>query len=608
MHYKYPDLSHEKIIAFDLETYDPELKEKGPGVYRKDGYILGCSFATLSGFSEYYNVGHPGITQEEKENNYKYIADVLKLPNMKVGANILYDLDWIMNWKGFEVNGEYNDIQVAEPLLDENKRKYRLDSLAQFYLGKGKQITEINKFCTEHNLKGSPQNWLWKMPASTVRPYGKADAEETIQIYIKQVPKLRAENLYNLYKMEIGILPLLLQMRRNGVRIDKHYVNKQIGIFTRKIHDYKEIINKKYYGINYNSSKQIAYVLDKMGIKYGLTEKGNPNLDKDALETLEDDTTFIQTILEVKEMDKILNTFLINAFTGHNVAGRLHTQFHPMATDDYGTKSGRFSSTNPNLQQIPGQDKTYKEECRSCLIPEEGHWWGKHDWSQIEYRFIAHYAKGPKSEEVREKYNNDPKTDYHAMVMEWTGVDRPNAKRLNFGAAYAMGASTCSRKFKWSYEDAVDLLEKYHEEVPFVRYTRNEVIKVARGRGYIKTILNRRARVTKQIREARKEYSFFNRLIQGSAADLMKKAMYDCYKAGIYNTLVPHLTVHDELDVSIPKTKEGIEAFKEQKYIMENCIKLKVPIIADAEVGNNWYAVSEHQWEEIRDYNGGLFK
>lgn len=593
---RYPNLKNSKIISFDIETYDPELIKKGPGVYRKDGMIVGCGIANESGFAEYYNLGHPGISKSEKEKNMKYLREVLALPNKKLGTNILYDLDWLINGYDFEVNGEWHDIQVSEPLIDENLMSYSLDAQAKKYLGRGKYKDELIEFCERHGYRDNVGNHIWEMPYETVRKYSIEDVVQPIEIFTKQWTIMYEQDLLDLYRMEMGLFPLLLQMRRTGVRIDTEGVNKAIVSLSAFLDKTQEEMWAKYGKFNYNSSKQIARILDKLHIPYNLTAKGNPNLDKDTLKDMHHELT--EKILELRSAYKTRGTFLINSFTEMNVNGRIHSEFHPLRSDDYGTISGRFSSTNPNLQQIINKDNPYGHGllCRSLFIPEEGCIWGKIDWSQIEYRFIAHYATGPKSDEIRAKYSNDPTTDYHAMIMEWTGTNRSDAKRLNFGAAYAMGAATSARKFGWSYEEAEELLQRYHEEVPFVRYTRNRVVKVAKGRGYIKTILGRRARVTDAMRAERKEYSLFNRLIQGSAADLMKKAMLDCYNAGLFNVLIPHLTVHDELDMSIPKTKEGMEAFKETKRIMENCIELKVPIVADAEIGPNWADL--HKLEE----------
>ncbi|MEJ2248054.1 MAG: DNA polymerase [Candidatus Lokiarchaeota archaeon] len=597
----YPDLSSSKIISFDIETYDPLLEESGPGVYRNDGCIIGVSIANEQGFSEYYNIQHPDVTPELKLKNTNYIKYIMNLDCKKLGTFILYDLDWIENWWSIPINGELHDINVAEALIDENRKllgipaPYSLDSLASKYLGKRKHITEIQSFCNRHNLKGNPKKWLWKMNSNIVSSYGKIDALLPLEIFKKQWKIMYDQDLLPLYSIEMKLHRLLLQMRKIGVRIDKKKLAHNIDYVFKEIKNRKSILYGKYGEFNYNSSKQIAKVFDKLNIPYSLTAKGNPNIDKAALKYLiNKDIEIAKEILEVRAYDKTLHTFLINAFNNHMVNGRLHCSFYPLSTDKYGTKSGRFSSADPNLQQVPSEDP-HKKLCRSILISEEEHDWVKADYSQIEYRFMAHYAEGPKSDEIRRRYNEEPNTDYHQMIVEWTGLSRKRSKNLDFGASYFMGAYTCSQYFGWSIEEARDLLEMYFNEVPFIKPTRKKVVKVAKARGFIKTILNRRARVTQQMRDKGKEYSMFNRLIQGSAADLLKKAMYDCYEAGLFNTLIPHLTVHDELDVSKPRTKEGNEAIKEMKYIMENCIKLKVPIVVDMEIGDNW--------GELQDYN-----
>lgn len=586
---KYPDLSQEKIICVDLETYDPEIK-KGPGSIRRDGYILGCSIATSDGFKHYYNLGHKGISEAEKENNYKYLDSIFENDVPKLGTNIMYDLDWWVNWHMGKVNGKIYDIQIAEPLLDEYRKHYSLDFLAKDYVGIGKSKTVPEEICERNNWKGDFRKYLWKMSYQEVYDYAIGDVELPLKIFEKQWKRLQSQNLLNLFHIEMGQIPLLLNMRKHGVYIDVNKVYALIEKTKVEIITGKKTLYSQYGKFNINSSKQIASVFDELGIQYNLTEKGNPNLDKDSLRDLNLDIA--DEILHIRGAEKLLRTFLVNSLLGHLIGNKIHCSFHPMKSDKYGTKSGRYSSSNPNLQQIPSQEESYGQAIRECFIPYPDHLWGKIDYSQIEYRLIAHYAEGEKSEEIRNRYKNEPETDYHQMIMDWTGVDRKTAKRLNFGMAYFMGVNSSSRKFGWTLDEAEKLVEKYHENVPFLKETRKNVVNVAKKRGYIKTVLGRRARVNEDMRIARKEYTMFNRLIQGSAADILKAAMYNVYNDGIFDVLIPHLTVHDELDVSIPRTKEGIEAFKEMKNIMEQCVKLQVPLVADAEIGENWSHVS----------------
>jgi DNA polymerase I-like protein with 3'-5' exonuclease and polymerase domains len=608
---KYPELKDSKIIAMDIETYDPELKKHGPGVFRRDGNILGVAVATDTGFAEYYNMGHQGITAEEKVRNIKYITDLAKRSTPKLGTNILYDLDWLVNWLGIAVNGKLHDIQVAEPLINEYARHYNLDAQATKYLNKHKVNKGVIQFCKDHDLslKDGPQPHLYLMPYELVRSYAIGDVRLPLEIFKKQWVIMHQQNLLDVYHMEIGLLPLLLQMRRVGVPIDIKQINNGISRLTKYIRDKEAELFRAYGEFNYNSSQQLANILDKMGIEYdyhpptkkmlekGITQ-GNPMLDADALSVM--NNPFIDIMLEVKVAKKTRDTFLINALSGHNINSRIHAQFFPLKNDEYGTVSGRFSSANPNLQQIPARNARMNEICRSCFIPEEDMLWGKIDLSQIEYRIISHYAEGPKSDMIREKYRKDPKTDYHEFVMGISGLKRKPAKNLNFGAAYCMGPATCAKKFRWTLEQATEFLETYHKEVPFVAYTRDKIIKIAKGRGYLKTISGRRARVSELMRANRKEYSMFNRLIQGTAADILKKGMLTAYEAGIFDILIPHLTVHDELDNSIPRTKEGVEAYKELQHILEYSIELRVPIIAVPEIGKNWHDVKPiENWKKV---------
>jgi len=596
---KYPCLTESEVISFDIETFDPELRKKGTGVFSDNGRILGVAIADEKGFQEYYNVGHRGINQEEKTKNLNYLREVLAIPNKKLGTNILYDLDWLCNSHNMQVNGQLYDIQIAEPLLDEYRVSYSLDNLAKDYLKKEKFKTEIEEFCAQNKLAGDPRRHLYLMPYKLVRKYAIQDVVLPIKIFKRQWKKLHKEDLLDLFHLEMDLFPLLLQMRKTGVRMNTQLLEDSKKIIKDEITVLQNNLKNKYGDFNYNSSPQIADVFDRLKIPYGYTEKGSPSFEKKFLASCEHEIA--KDILEVKHKEKIYSTFLVNSFTEHQVDGRIHCSFFPMRTEGYGTKSGRFSSANPNLQQIPSDsDDEVSRLCRQLFIPEEDHYWGKIDYSQIEYRLIAHYATGKKAGEVREQYNKDPKTDYHQLIMDWTGVNRKDAKRLNFGMAYAMGVQTCSEMFGWGRTEAEDLITRYNEMVPFVRYSRNQVSNVARGRGYIKTILGRRARLNEQMLKDGKEYTMFNRLIQGSAADMMKKAMVDSYKAGIFNVLKPHLTVHDELDVSVPKTKDGVQAFIEMKYIMEKAIKLQVPVIADAELGNNWANCTEENFYSIK--------
>jgi len=599
-------------LALDIETYDPELPDKGPGTHRGQGFICGVGIGaeTVNGDKTHYlSFKHPDTPADERAKNRLIIADILKSDNRKLGANLKYDIEWL-NHEGITVKGKYDDVQLAEPLLDEYARSYSLENLAKKYSVNRKLTKVLDDYNTIMGWQGKAITNIWRMPAKVAEEYCTNDLILPLEIFTKQKMALERQNLYNLYEMERDLTPLLLQLRRNGVRVDERRLADVTKFVSNEHWKVKQdLMSWAGYEINANSTTQLAKVFDYKGIPYPRkpptehmrlkgVKTGNPQLDKITLEVLSVNYPICKKILEYRHWDTMINLFLW-PYSEMITDGRLYCQFHPLRSDSYGTVSGRFSSSKPNLQQVSaksedGEDGEYEDDSeysemkgkllRQLFIPEEGHQWGKSDYSQIEYRCIAHYAKGKGAIELREQYNHDPKTDFHKYIMDLTGFDRRNAKRLNFGGAFGIGVQSAARLFGWTMEEAATFMETYHKAAPYIKETRNVVSSVASQRGYIFTILGRKARV----HPSRKLHSMFNRLIQGSAADLFKAAMLAAYSAGVFNTLIPHLFVHDEVDNSVPKTKAGADALGELVYIMENTTKLDVPVKVDTHLGSNW--------------------
>lgn len=289
--------------------------------------------------------------------------------------------------------------------------------------------------------------------------------------------------------------------------------------------------------------------------------------------------------------EKAVNPFIESYILGATHNGRVHCQFHPLRSDEYGTVSGRFSSSNPNLQNIPARDPVLGPLLRSFFIPEEECTWKRADYSQIEYRLLAHYAVGPGAEAIRERYRTDPSTDFHEMTMhmvhEQTGVElgRKPSKNLNFGLVYGMGRDKTTRSLGVSQDLGERLYDAYFEAMPSVKRTYKSAERLARRRGFIKTLLGRRRRFEKE----EGTHKALNACLQGGAADIMKKAMVDCYRAGVFDaTGIPHLTVHDELDWSDDGSPRAAEGFAEAERIMTQCVQLRVPLMVDISSGAHW--------------------
>ena len=598
-------LSSATEIGVDTETKDPHLRSKGPGVFRKDGYVVGVSLATKEK-AVYLDIAHPDTTPERKERNLRIIKDILAKPTRKVGANIVYDLDWLVNNMGIEVKGPFEDIQYAEPLIDEYRQSYSLSALAKIYGCEEKASDLLDMYCAKQGWKfKDAREHIWRMPAQAVARYAELDGMLPMRIIEKQREVISRQGLDEVYSIECRLIPLLIQMRKQGVRLDMPRLKKTSLAAVDKMYELQTDLYEWAGGeFDIGSSTQLAKVLDRKGIEYPRNpptefmkmkgKEGNPNLDKDAITrmVMAGIDPKLKTILLWRHYNTLTNMFLI-PYYDFVVGDRLHCQFHPLKSDGYGAVSGRFSSAKPNLQQVSAQEDDLfsggdelleGQILRKLFIPEEGYTWAKLDQSQVEYRIGAHYAIGPGSEELRQTYRDNPKTDYHQHIQDLTGFDRRTAKRLNFGASYGMGAEAASRKFYWSKEEAVMFMEAYHKEVPFLKQTRKRVVEKATQAGYIFTLLGRRARV----HPSRKLHSLYNRLIQGTAADIMKKGMVDAYEAGLFEVLPPHITVHDEIDVSVPPTKMGKEALKELKRVLEECVTLRVPLIVDCHEAKNW--------------------
>jgi DNA polymerase I-like protein with 3'-5' exonuclease and polymerase domains len=322
-------------------------------------------------------------------------------------------------------------------------------------------------------------------------------------------------------------------------------------------------------------------------------------------------------IVQAREYQKARSTF-VDTILKHQVKGRIHAELHPLRSDNGGTVTGRFSYSNPNLQQIPARHGEIGPMIRSLFLPEEDCVWGAFDYSSQEPRIVVHYAKlmgFQGAEEFSQQYNQNANTDFHQMAADIVGVPRKQAKDINLGLFYGMGTKKLAASLGLEYEDAQELFATYHDKVPFVRQLHEYCSNRATNKGVIRTLLGRRCRFDKwepnkygvwkpmTHKEAYNEhgpaikraftYKALNKLIQGSAADQTKAAMVALAEENI----LPMIQVHDELDISVESEKQA----KEIKEIMETCAKLEVPSVVDAEVGANW-GEAKQPFEEYKKW------
>jgi DNA polymerase-1 len=604
---KLPDLKDAKTIAIDLETYDPQLKTGG-ALPSRTGHILGISLAADTGENLYIPVGH--IDNENNQEPWDYLREQLgRVYQVKVGANIIYDLEWLQR-EGVAVKGPLFDVLIAEALIDENQFVYNLDRLAQKYLNLAKDKSVLEELCKEQGLRGDFRQHLHLFNSSAVREYALADTTLPLLIAKKQRDALKEQGLGKVFDIEMRLVPLLLQMRTNGCRID---INKAHGL-RRELLQKKEELEQKIYssGLDPRSTdagrQKLAQFFDSKGIEYEMTPRtGKPKFDAEFLQRF--DYPEIKTLRNYKKIDKFVGTFLDSQLLGTHKDGRIHAYFNQMKATDGGTVTGRFSSSRPNLQNIPSRGQLGKL-CRSLFLPEDGELFGSLDYSQIEYRILCHYARGDSGDAVRKAFVENPNLDIHQWCADIIGITRTQAKTTNFGIIYGQGLAKTAETLELNVDEAKDFLKNFNGKMPFIRQTSDHACGLAIQRGYVHTFLGRRRHFDRwepanfddkrpplDYPAAKAEYDHvkraftyraLNAVIQGSAADLLKLAMVTAYEAGVFKVLTPLTTVHDELNVSVPNTEIGIKMFDKLKEIMQTCYTFKVPILVEGALGKNW--------------------
>ena len=609
----FPDLKDHKYIAIDLETRDPGLKSRGSGALIGDGEIVGISVA-VEGWSGYYSFGHAEGNFFDKDVVMRWIKEVCELPNVKLFHNAMYDVCWLKAY-GVKINGHIVDTMVMASLIDENRFHYSLNSLSIDYLGKVKDETALRDAADKAGIDAKAE--MWKLPAMYVGAYAEKDAELTLSLFKKLSVEIKRQDLTKVFDLETQLFPCLIDMKFKGVRVDvqkAHTIKKQLA-------SQEEILLlevKKETGIDVQimAARSIAKVFDKLGLEYERTLKTQaPSFTKNFLQ--EHKNPIVNKIAKAREINKAHSTF-IDTIIKHEHKGRIHADINPIRGDTGGTVTGRFSYSNPNLQQVPARNKQIGPMIRSLFIPEEKHKWGCFDYSQQEPRLVVHYAatkfKGDEEvTEIVEKFQNNS-VDFHQTVADMANISRTQAKTINLGLFYGMGKGKLQAELGISTKDeASKLFNKYHDSVPFVKDLSDAISRDGAAFGYIKTFGGRRCRFDKweiaewkdgnfklpmskadaeaayflkypqatkaNIRRAT-TYKALNKLIQGSAADMTKQAMLDLYREGI----VAHIQIHDELDISVESPEQAKEIIK----IMEKAVKLKIPNKVDYESGDNW--------------------
>ena len=641
------DLNGIDTVAIDIETYDPNLKSKGLGAIRNDGFICGIAVATKNDLA-YFPLRHSDIFIDFKRDEKIWSVlnkRIFQNENItKVFHNAMYDVCWIRAATGMMIKGRIVDTMIAASVIDENRFKYSLDALSKDYLNEEKYKYDLQQKTLEWSggTVKDPMTNMHKLPASIVKEYAKQDVNLTYKLW-KLFDKKIDEVLYTkddgeqktcrqIFELETKLFLCLVDMKFKGVRID---VAKaiQFGRHLKKRRDQiiKAIESITTIKVDIWAAASIKKLLDHLCIKdYKVTPKSKmPQLPKDYLR--KHNNKFLRMIAKAREYDKAVNTF-IDGLLEYVHEGRIHADINQIRSDTGGTVTGRFSMSNPNLQQIPAKGYI-GGKMRELFIPEEGCKWGSFDYSQQEPRIVVHYAIKlglAGTESLKDEFDKDD-ADFHQIVADMANISRKQAKTINLGLFYGMGKIKLQRELGLDQRQAKELFNEYHGRVPFVRQLSQELIAFAKQNKLLFTLHDRFCRFDRwettnkewnpetnrfnevplytkeQAMEAFKAemldkykenkidanymdyferyytpaftYKALNRLIQGSAADMTKKAMVDLHEKGI----VPHIQIHDELCFSITDHEPELI-----KSIMEKTIPLEVKNKVDFESGLNW--------------------
>lgn len=651
----FPELRGCRVIGLDTETKETDF-DHGPGWSRNEGHIVGVSISAISQNGErgkwYFPVRH----EVERHDNldpahvFDWLRVQLDTPHIpKVVANGLYDYGWLSTENIFP-KGEIYDVQFAEALIDETALT-ALDALGWKYLQRGKLTDECKEWVLKAYPTANKANWrgyLWRTPPRLAGPYAEDDADMPLDILLRQWDIMGAEGTLDLFRMECRAIPMLVRMRMQGVPVDLGYFEQLRGEIITETRDmYSALSHKVGKSIdNVDAKEQLKFIFDTAGIQYPHTPKGAPSFKKEWLNSLGDvrDPSGVgKLVTDIREREKLVGTF-IDAYilgrarvdAGSNGVGRIYCSFHPLRDDDNGAKTGRYSSSDPNLQNIPARSKLGKK-VRKGFVAEYGHvGMHKKDYSQIEYRLFAHFAVGFRADEMRMRYVNDPSTDYHkdtqqdvavlrginlaAMTDEERDLDRKPIKNVNFGLLYGQTEKSLAYKAGWTDEQAVQFFTAYHEGRPFVKTTMEAIQSEVQAFGHVATILGRRTRFNqweplkwgnRVLNAAGKSMSFshdeatrrwgssirrayayrgVNYKFQGSAADVFKTAMDRLYAEGVYDYIgFPKLLVHDEKDWSkIDDSRAMNDAFAYASHVMETAVTCRVPLKVDSSEGATW--------------------
>lgn len=586
-------LSEYKVVAPDVET---------TGLHWYTDKVFGIALAALQDdgrvVSDYFDI-------REKPRVVEVLARELPRCKLVVNHHIKFDAHFLRE-TGIQLPMDrLGCTSVRAALINEHEPSFSLDALGLKYLKEGKVDiwAELAKLFGGAPTRAIQIKNLHRAPVSLAARYAAPDPALALKLWLWQEKEIKKQDLQQVWDLERRLLPVLVDIEQHGIRIDERRTRAALKGAIERTEQAQAKLNRLVDKVvNVNSSPQMHALFDADSVdKEFLRKKMVEGGKKGELAGL---------VIDVRKYTKG-QSFLKDHILGHLHRGRVHCNYNQTRGGDneLGTGTGRFSIDDPALQQIPIRDRDIAELVRPCFVPDTGEVWGRSDWDQFEFRWFAHYLEDPK---ITGMYDANPDSDFHQVVSDLTGIPRdpeyaggPAAKRINLGLVFGMGAGTMAAEMRMDFTidergyyhpgpKAKELFDKYHENVPGVKALLSKASSIAKARGYVRTVGGRHIRFPKGMYSHKAGGLVF----QGSSADCMKMKMIEehawCKPRGIHILL----SVHDELDFSIPKPE--VKQFKiAMKHHLETfdgvvCpIRCDIPIRASITTGPNWWETSK---------------
>lgn len=663
-----PDLRGIKRIALDRETKDDGLAMKrGPGWAWGAGHVCGVSVAWREG-----TAGESAVNAGTMRSFYAPIRHPDTPGCFDKDAVARWEIDhqragvkFVMQQAPYDVGFGFSDMGVPCPplvddsicmayMVDENRPSYDMDSLCKWRGLPGKDESLLREALSAYGWPSDgkeAKNNLWRLPARYVGPYAEVDAVRTLELAESLDPEINAQGVRQAYDLEMALLPLVHEMRRRGIRVDLDAAEVAYVKFKKQSAAALEELGRKL-GKNVTIDDVRSYAwLEMMHMDCGVRfprawapgdQPGKENTGRgifDANVWMKNSEHWLpQLIVKARSREDAAEKFIKNYIIGFANNGRLHASINQFKSEEGGTRTYRFSYAEPPLQQMPARDDDIADDVRGCFLPEDGEFWLREDVSQQEVRLDVHFAEVlglRRGKEAADRYRNDPMTDFHRMVADWTGMERDGRlKAITFMKSYGAGVPKLAAAINKSEEETQAFVAVYDRELPFMKELEQRAQSKAERSGFIRlldgarihydnwepTWLSREERdrgrfsggkykmTDCSLEEARarvidKDHPWFGKrlrrarcrkamsgLIQGSAARQTKRWMKLCWDAGH----VPMIQIHDELGFSMSEDKSAEIA----QLLKDAFPELRVPFQVGIGWGDSW-GDAQHSWEKI---------